>query len=112
VRIEVDGVTVADSHQARLLFETGLPVRYYVPKTDVRMDLLTPTGHVTHCPYKGDANYYSVRIDGTTHDNLVWWYKHPTRESDPIAGRVCFYDEKVDVYVDGQRRERPKTHFA
>jgi uncharacterized protein (DUF427 family) len=112
VRIEVDGVTVADSHQARLLFETGLPVRYYLPKTDVRMDLLTPTEHVTHCPYKGDANYYSVHVDGTTHDDLAWWYKHPTRESDPIAGRVCFYDERVDVYVDGQRRARPKTHFA
>jgi uncharacterized protein (DUF427 family) len=112
VRVEVDGVTVADSRQPRILFETGLPPRYYLPKTDVRMDLLVPTGHRTACPYKGTAGYYSVRVGGTTHDNLVWWYQHPTLESAKIAGYVCFYNERVDLYVDDELQERPRTPFS
>ncbi|SRR6266498_1212743 len=112
VRVEVDGVTVADSHQPRVLFETGLPPRYYLPKTNVRMDLLTPTEHHTACPYKGTASYYSLRVNGTTHDNLVWWYQHPTLESVKIAGYVCFYNEKVDLYIDGELQARPRTHFS
>jgi uncharacterized protein (DUF427 family) len=112
VRIEVDGTTVADSQRPTALFETGLPVRWYLPKPDVRMDLLTPTGSVTSCPYKGDANYYAVQVDGTVHDDLAWWYRYPTRESAPIAGKVCFYDERVDVYVDGELQQRPETPFS
>lgn len=112
VRVEVDGVTVADSSQPRLLFETGLPTRYYLPKTDVRMDLLTPTDHTTRCPYKGTASYYSLAIAGSTYDNAVWWYRHPTLESVKIAGYVCFYNERVDLYVDGELQERPKTPFS
>lgn len=112
VRIEVDGVTVADSRRPMALFETGLPVRWYLPMTDVRMDLLTPTDRVTSCPYKGDANYWSVTVDGTVHRDLAWCYRHPTRESAPIAGRVCFYDERVDVYLDGELQERPTTPFS
>lgn len=112
VRIEIDGVTIAESRQPIALFETGLPVRWYLPKTDVRMDLLTPTDRVTSCPYKGDANYYAVTVEGETHDDVVWWYRHPTRESAPIAGRVCFYDERVDVYVEGELQERPVTPFS
>ena len=112
VRVEVDGVTVADSTKPRILFETGLPPRYYLPKTDVRMDLLEPTDHSSQCPYKGTAEYYSVRTGGTVHDNLVWWYRHPTLESAKIAGYVCFYNEKVDLWVDGERLPRPKTVFS
>jgi uncharacterized protein (DUF427 family) len=112
VRIEVDGVTVADTTGARFLFETGLPTRYYIPKTDVRMDLLTPTDTTTHCPYKGTARYWSVTVGDTTHDDLVWSYPTPLPESTRIAGLVCFYDEKVDVYLDGELRERPTTKFA
>ncbi|MFG1695528.1 DUF427 domain-containing protein [Nonomuraea sp. NPDC049309] len=108
VRIEVDGVTVADSRSPRLLFETGLPTRYYLPKTDVRLDLLEPTGTVTHCPYKGTAEYWSV--NGTK--DLAWSYRTPLPESEKIAGLIAFYDEKVDVYVDGVRQDRPKTKFA
>lgn len=111
VVVEVDGTVVADSHNAVLLFETGLPTRYYLPKTDVRMDLLTPTDHTTQCPYKGTAEYYALTVDGTTTDDAVWWYRHPTRESAPIAGLVSFYNERVDLTVDGQRLERPVTHF-
>jgi uncharacterized protein (DUF427 family) len=112
VRVEVDGVTVADSHQPRILFETGLPPRYYLPKTDVRMDLLTPTEHRTACPYKGTAGYWSLHVNGATHDNLVWWYQHPTLESAKIAGYVCFYNERVDLYVDGELQARPRTQFS
>lgn len=112
VRVEVDGVTVADSTNALFLFETHLPTRYYLPKTDVRMDLLTPTDTVTACPYKGTARYWSVTVDGTTHDDIVWGYDAPLPESQKILGRVSFYNEKVDVYVDEELQERPKTKFS
>jgi uncharacterized protein (DUF427 family) len=112
VEIEVDGVTVADSTHAMLLFETGLPVRYYVPKTDVRLDLLTETDTVTHCPYKGAARYWSVRAGDAVHDDFAWSYPTPLPESERVAGLVCFYNEKVDIYVDGVQQERPKTKFS
>jgi uncharacterized protein (DUF427 family) len=112
VRVEVDGTTVAESTSPRLLFETGLPVRYYLPKTHVRMDLLTPTGTVSHCPYKGQAEYWSVRTGERVHDDLAWSYRAPFPESQKIAGLITFYDEKTDVYVDGARQERPRTKFS
>ncbi|MEV0622744.1 DUF427 domain-containing protein [Nonomuraea sp. NPDC050404] len=108
VRIEVDGVTVADSRNPHLLFETGLPTRYYLPKTDVRLDLLEHTDTVTHCPYKGTAQYWSVNGK----KDLAWSYRTPLPESTKVAGLVAFYDEKLDVYVDGELQERPKTKFA
>lgn len=112
VRVEVDGVTVADSHQARMLFETGLPTRYYVPKTDVAMELLSSTDTVTQCPYKGTAEAWAVKTgDGLTGD-LVWSYRAPFSESAKIAGLMCFYNEKVDIYLDGELIERPKTMFS
>jgi uncharacterized protein (DUF427 family) len=101
VRVEVDGVTIAESGSPRLLFETGLPVRYYLPKTHVRMDLLTPTDTVSRCPYKGQAEYWSVRAGATVHDDLAWSYRTPLPESERIAGLISFYNDKVDLYVDG-----------
>lgn len=112
IQVAVDGVTVADTHRPLLLFETGLPTRYYMPKTAVRMELLTPTDHTTRCPYKGTAEYYTVTTGDGTHDNLAWWYRHPTRESAPIAGHVCFYNERVDITVDGVPQDRPTTPFS
>jgi uncharacterized protein (DUF427 family) len=112
IEVEIDGVTVADSTNARLLFETGLPVRYYLPKTDVRMDLLTSTETQTHCPYKGTAEYWSVTVDGTQHNDIVWGYRTPLPESAGIGGLVSFYNEKVDIMVDGIPEERPKTMFS
>ena len=105
VRIEVDGVTVAESTKPRLLFETGLPVRYYLPKTDVRMDLLVPTESSSHCPYKGQAEYWSLAIGGTVHADVAWSYRTPLPESQKIAGLVCFYTDRVDIHVDGQLLE-------
>lgn len=112
VRVEIDGVTVAESTQPRLLFETGLPTRYYLPKTDLRLDLLEPSSYVTHCPYKGRAEYYSVRIGDRLHADVAWFYRTPTPESFKIAGLVSFYDERVDLFVDGERQERPRTPFS
>jgi uncharacterized protein (DUF427 family) len=112
VRIEVDGVTVAESSNPTLLFETGLPVRYYLPKTHVRLDLLSHTDSETHCPYKGQAEYWSVRTGDTVHEDIAWSYPTPLRESLGVAGHIAFYDEKVDVFVDGVRQERPHTKFS
>jgi uncharacterized protein (DUF427 family) len=112
VRVEVDGVTIAESTSPRLLFETGLPVRYYLPKTHVRMDLLTATDTESHCPYKGQAEWWSVRAGGTVHEDLAWSYRTPLPESQKVAGLVAFYNEKVDVYVDGVLQERPHTKFS
>lgn len=107
VRIELDGTTIAESTSPRLLFETGLPVRYYLPKPHVRMDLLTPTDKVTNCPYKGQAEWWTVRTEHGVHEDLAWSYRMPLPESQKIAGLIAFYDERVDVYVDGVRQERP-----
>jgi len=89
-----------------LLYETGLPIRYYLPKTSVDFELVEPTKTVTSCPYKGEANYYSIVLDGKEYKDYVWWYRYPTPESIAIAGRVCFYNEKVDIYIDGVKEER------
>ena len=112
VRVEVDGTVVADSTSPRLLFETGLPVRWYLPKPHVRLDLLVPSDTVTHCPYKGRAEYWSVRTPEGARDDLAWSYRAPLPESQKIAGLIAFLDEKVDVIVDGVRRERPRTKFS
>jgi uncharacterized protein (DUF427 family) len=110
--VEVDGATVADSERPVILFETGLPPRYYLPLTDIRTDLLKPTGTETHCPYKGTATYWSVDTGQGPHADLVWAYRAPLAESQKITGLACFYDEKVDVYLDGQLQERPRTPFS
>ncbi len=112
IRVEVDGVTVAESAKPTLLFETGLPTRYYLPKTHVRMDLLTPTERATHCPYKGQAEYWSLDVDGTVHADLMWSYPTPLPESQKIAGLIGFYNERVDLYIDGVLQARPVTRFA
>jgi uncharacterized protein (DUF427 family) len=112
VRVEVDGETIAESTSPTLLFETGLPVRYYLPKTHVRMDLLTPTDSVTRCPYKGQAEWWSVRGGEGVREDLAWSYRTPLPESQKVAGLVSFYNEKVDLYVDGVLQGRPKTKFS
>jgi uncharacterized protein (DUF427 family) len=112
VRVDVDGKTVAETKRPVLLFETGLPTRYYIPKLDVRMDLLEPTDTVTHCPYKGDAGYYTLRLGATTFKDFVWVYRRPIPEIPKIENLLCFYNEKVDLYVDGVLQERPTSPFS
>lgn len=112
VRVEVDGVTVADSVSPHVLFETNLPARFYLPKPHVRMDLLEHTDSHTACPYKGTAEYWAVRIGDTVHKDLVWSYPTPLPESRQVAGLLCFYNEKVDIYLDGVLQPRPVSKFA
>nr|WP_042193487.1 DUF427 domain-containing protein [Kibdelosporangium sp. MJ126-NF4] len=112
VRVEIDGVTVAESTNARMLFETSLPTRYYLPKTAVRQDLLEPSDTRTGCPYKGEASYYSVRVGDALHEDVVWYYDTPLPESQKVTGLMAFYNEKVDIFVDGVEQPRPSTHFA
>jgi uncharacterized protein (DUF427 family) len=101
VRIEIDGTVVADSKQPRLLFETGLATRYYLPLTDVRMDLLRPSSSESYCPYKGIASYWSLEADDTSEPDIAWIYRTPLPESQKIAGLVSFYNERADIFVDG-----------
>ncbi|WP_406235774.1 DUF427 domain-containing protein [Nocardia sp. NBC_01009] len=112
VRVEIDGVTVADSHSPRILFETGLPPRYYLPLTDVRMDLLRPSQTHSSCPYKGTADYWNIRVGDKEYTDLVWGYRTPLPESQKIAGLACFYNEKVDIYLDDELQDRPNTPFS
>jgi uncharacterized protein (DUF427 family) len=112
VRVEVEGTVVAETTRPVVLFETGLPTRYYIPKLDVRMDLLEPTDTVTHCPYKGDATYWSLKVGEKTYPDFVWTYLHPLPEIPKIENLLCFYNEKVDLYVDGVRQERPVSPFS
>jgi uncharacterized protein (DUF427 family) len=103
VRLVVDGVTVAESRRPTMLFETGLPPRYYLPLADIRLDLLRPSTHQTHCPYKGTASYWNLEVGGRVYDNFGWTYRTPLPESAKIAGLACFYDDKAEFYVDGER---------
>jgi uncharacterized protein (DUF427 family) len=112
VRVELDGEPVAESAAPRMLFETGLPVRYYLPRTHVRMELLTPTDTVSHCPYKGQAEWWSVRAGGRDRKDLAWSYRAPFPESQKIAGLIAFYNERSDIYVDGELQARPVTKFT
>ena len=102
VRVEIDGVVLAESTQPTILFETSLQPRYYLPKVDVRMDLLEPTDHATRCPYKGQARYWSARVGDRLVENVAWSYPAPFPESQPVMGLVCFYNERVDLTVDGK----------
>ncbi|HEV2034163.1 MAG TPA: DUF427 domain-containing protein [Candidatus Dormibacteraeota bacterium] len=101
VRVEVEGTVIAETNRPVLLFETGLPTRYYIPKLDVRMDLLEPTDTVTHCPYKGAASYWSLKVGAKIYPDFVWGYPRPIPEIPKIENLLCFYNEKVDIYFDG-----------
>jgi len=104
---------LADSRSPVMVFETGLPTRYYVNRTDVRFEHLIPSGTVTACPYKGTTSaYWSVQAGDTVHKDLAWAYDFPTRQLLPIAGLVAFYNEKVDTFLDGELLDRPRTHFS
>ena len=112
VRIERDGVVLAESGRARLLYETGLPVRYYLPAEDVRVPLRDSDAS-SICSYKGQASYKSVELpDGTVLDDLVWYYPAPLHDAEPVKDLLAFYDEKVDVFVDGNRHGRPNTEWS
>lgn len=112
IRVEIEGVTVAESSRPSLLFETNLPTRYYLPAEDVQMEYLTPTDSHSRCPYKGIASYWNVTINGKEYKDIVWSYPDPIAETPKIKGLLCFYNEKVDLFVDGELQERPKTSWS
>ena len=112
VQVAIDGVVLADSVKPVLLFETGLPARYYLPQVDVRMDLLVPTETATACPYKGTARYWSYHAGSTAAKDVAWSYPTPLAESLKVAGLVAFYNERVDLTIDGVPQERPRTPFS
>ncbi|MFF8026984.1 DUF427 domain-containing protein [Streptomyces sp. NPDC007896] len=112
VVIEIDGTVVADTRRPVLLFETGLPTRYYIPREDVRLGLFVPSDLSTGCPYKGTAEYWSWRGGGNIPANLVWSYPEPLPAVGAVKGLLAFYNEAVDITVDGERLERPVTPFT
>jgi uncharacterized protein (DUF427 family) len=99
VVVRIDGVTVAESDKAVRLEETGLPPRYYLPRDDVRMELLEATERTSVCPFKGDASYWSVVIGDRTYENVVWSYEDPIPQSEAIKGLLSFYNERVELSV-------------
>jgi uncharacterized protein (DUF427 family) len=112
VEVAVGGETVAESQHPVLLEETGLPTRYYLPRQDVRTELLRPTSTETTCPFKGQASYWSVEVGGEVHDDIVWSYESPIPQAEGVAGLLCFYNERVDLIIDGERQATPETPFS
>jgi uncharacterized protein (DUF427 family) len=113
VKIELGGVALAESSSPVMVFETGLPTRYYINRTEIDFSHLVPTDTVTECPYKGrTGGYWSVHLEGMVYPDLAWTYEFPTRQLQPIAGLVAFYNEKVDISIAGERMERPRTPFS
>jgi uncharacterized protein (DUF427 family) len=108
VRVEHDGVVVAESSRPVVVFEPPLPVRYYLPAEDVRTDLFTPSDTRTRCAYKGEASYWSL----PDLEDVAWFYPAPLREAGEVKDRIAFFDEVVDVVVDGDRHERPVTPWS
>ena len=110
LRVELAGTVLAETSSPVMLFETGLPTRYYMNRTDVRFDRLVPSGTETACPYKGaTTQYWSAEVGGTRVDDVAWAYDYPYTSVAPIAGLVAFYNEKVDIHLDGLLLVRPAS---
>jgi len=112
VRVAVEGEEVADSGRAKVLYETGLPPRFYLPRDDVRLDLLVVSPTQTRCAYKGVASYWHVRAGGDLHEDLAWTYPEPEYDGRRVAGLVCFFNERVELEVDGEPQARPVTQWS
>jgi uncharacterized protein (DUF427 family) len=112
VQVFVEGELVAESRRPVAVFETGLPTRWYLPPEDVRTDLLEPTDSSTGCPYKGTARYWAVRTPKRTFKDLAWAYDEPLDEIPAIKGLISFYNERVDLVVDGDHVGRPVTEWS
>ena len=111
LRLELDGQVLAESSRPMLLFETMLPVRYYLPRKDVQAELVPSDTH-TYCAYKGRASYWSASVAGRLVPDLAWTYREPLTDAPRVGGLVAFFNERVDVVVDGQRSERPVTPWS
>jgi uncharacterized protein (DUF427 family) len=103
VTIDLGGETIAETHRAVFLFETGLPTRYYIPREDVRMEVLIASATRTACPYKGEAEYWSAHVGGKVFEDVAWSYPHPYPEVGRIKGLIAFHTEKMEaVVLDGE----------
>ena len=112
MRVLVGGEVVADSVRTRALFETALPTRYYFPPEDVRLDLLVPSEKRTRCAYKGSASYWHVRVGDALHEDLAWSYPQPQHDAEPVRDLIAFFNERVDLELDGVPAERPATQWS
>jgi uncharacterized protein (DUF427 family) len=112
VRVSVHGEVVAASRHTKVLFEAGLPPRWYFQDEDVRSDLLEPSDKQTTCAYKGFASYWHLRVGDRFEDDLVWTYRDPLHDALPVKDRLAFFNERVDLEVDGESQERPKTQWS
>lgn len=112
VRVSVNGELVAETRRPFALFETGLPTRWYIPPEDVRSEVLVPSDKQSGCAYKGFASYYSVRAGDGEEEDLVWYYSEPQPGVERIAGYLAFFNERVDIEVDGELEERPITQWS
>lgn len=111
VEIVINGEKIADTTSSVMLIETGQPHRYYIPKADIRMDLLRETDRVMKSPYKGAARYYNVEAGGETAELVAWCYEDPIAESGRIAEHLCFPQGKVEMSVNGVLQENPKSRW-
>ena len=112
VRVELEGQVVAETRRPFLLFETGEPVRYYIPKLDVRRELLERSDKTVRSPYKGLAVYWSLRLNGRVFEDIVWSYPQPIPECPKIEDLLCFLNERTDIAIDGELQERPVTSWS
>jgi len=110
VEVKLGGQKVAESDRAIRLDETGMPARYYIPRDDVRTDLLEATAHRSTCPFKGEASYWSVKLGDDVYENVVWSYETPIPNAVGIEGLLCFYNERVDLAVG--RHTQPDSQAA
>ena len=111
VRLELDGQVLAESSRPMLLFETMLPTRYYLPREDVRAALV-PSPTRTYCAYKGQASYWSAVLGGDQLTDIAWSYAEPLHDATRVRDLVAFFDERIDVTLDGERRPRPITPWS
>ena len=112
VVVALDGTVLADTTRAVALLETHLPIRWYIPRDDVRMDLLEPSSHHTTRAYKGHASYYSVIGIGNAGRDIAWTYPQPLHDAEPVGNMVCFFSERTDLSVDGVHLDRPVTPWS
>jgi uncharacterized protein (DUF427 family) len=112
IKISLNGEPLAETRRARVIFETGLPPRWYIPPEDVRAEALVASDKQTGCAYKGFASYWSVRAGDELEEDLVWTYREPRRDAERIRGYLAFFNERVDIEVDGEFQERPVTQWS
>jgi uncharacterized protein (DUF427 family) len=109
VEVSVGGQKLAESDRAMRLDETGLPARYYIPRQDVRTEVLRPVRRKTTCPFKGQASYWSAQVGGELYKDLVWSYQTPIPAAQQIAGLMCFYNERVELTISDRHRQDPRA---